>query len=101
LTIFDAEKVAPRATYKVGENGLPPVGIPYVVVNGKIVVKNSVVEDIKAGQPIRFPVEEKGRFEEVTVNGWLGKHTINVSPGQNIDMTCNPVLESAEEHKHE
>jgi N-acyl-D-aspartate/D-glutamate deacylase len=64
LTIFDAEKVAPRATYKVGENGLPPVGIPYVVVNGTIAVKNSVVQDVQAGQPIRFPVEEKGIVRE-------------------------------------
>jgi hypothetical protein len=101
LTLFDAEKVAPRATYKVGENGLPPVGIPYVVVNGKIVVKNSVVQDVKAGQPIRFPVEDKGRFEEVTINGWLGEHTINVPPSADVDITCNPVLESTEEHKHE
>jgi hypothetical protein len=92
LTIFDAEKVAPRATYKVGENGLPPVGIPYVVVNGKIVVKNSVVQDVLAGLPIRFPVEEKGRFEEVTVNGWLGEHTIDAPPAPHAETTGNPVL---------
>jgi hypothetical protein len=78
LTIFDPEKVAPRATYKVGENALPPVGIPYVVVGGNIVVKDSVVQNINAGQPIRFPVEDKGRFEPVSVNGWYGEHTINV-----------------------
>jgi len=28
LTLFDPDKVAPRATYKQGENGLPPAGIP-------------------------------------------------------------------------
>ena len=78
LTLFDADKVSPRATYKAGQNGLPPVGMPYVVVGGKIVVKNSVVQDVKAGQAIRFPVEDKGRFEPVSVNGWYGEHTINV-----------------------
>jgi N-acyl-D-aspartate/D-glutamate deacylase len=33
LTLFDPKTVAPRATYKAGENGLPPVGIPYVIVH--------------------------------------------------------------------
>ncbi|NJM56135.1 MAG: hypothetical protein HC841_09820 [Verrucomicrobiae bacterium] len=98
LTIFDAEKVAPRASYKVGENGLPPVGIPYVVVSGKIVVKNSKVQNVNAGQPIRFPVEDKGRFEPVTVNGWMGQHTLNVPAGPSIDTTNPPkALEDAAE----
>lgn len=80
ITIFDPENVEPRSTYKVGENGLPPVGIPYVIVNGTIVVRNSKVEEVFPGQPIRFPIEAKGRFEPVDVNGWTGKHTINVPP---------------------
>jgi len=90
LTLFDPDRVSPRATYKAGQNGLPPVGIPYVVVGGKIVVKNSVVQDVKAGQAIRFPVEEKGRFQPVTVNGWMGQHTINVPAAPSIDTTNPP-----------
>lgn len=90
LTISDAEKVAPRATYKMVGNGLPPVGIPYVVVSGKVVVKDSVVQDVNAGEPIRFPVEEKGRFEPVTVNGWMGEHTINVPAIPKVDTTDAP-----------
>ncbi|QYJ93630.1 amidohydrolase family protein [Shewanella spartinae] len=90
LTIFDPDKIAPRATYKKGENALPPIGLPYVVIGGKIVVKNSVVQKVKAGQSIRFPVEEKGRFEPVTVNGWYGEHTINVPKVH--DTEDNPVL---------
>jgi hypothetical protein len=98
LTIFDPEKVAPRATYKVGENALPPTGIPYVVVNGKIVVKNSVVQHVNTGQPIRFPVEDKGRFEPVTVNGWMGQHTINVPADPSLDTTNAPkALEQTKE----
>lgn len=98
LTIFDPEKVAPRATYKVGENGLPPTGIPYVVVGGKIVVKDSVVQNVNAGQPIRFPVEDRGRFEPVTVNGWMGQHTINVPAGPPHDTTNAPeALEQTKE----
>ncbi|NJN05397.1 MAG: aminoacylase, partial [Rhodobacteraceae bacterium] len=90
LTIFDPEKVAPRASYKVGENGLPPVGIPYVVVGGKIVVRDSKVQNVNAGQPIRFPIEDKGRFEPVSVNGWYGEHTINVPTLPSPDTTDAP-----------
>lgn len=98
LTLFDPDRVSPRATYKAGQNGLPPVGIPYVVVGGKIVVKNSVVQDVKAGQPIRFPVEDKGRFQPVTVNGWMGQHTINVPAISSPDTTNAPkVLEDAKD----
>ncbi|AZQ09202.1 amidohydrolase family protein [Shewanella khirikhana] len=78
LTLFDPDKVAPRATYKNGENGLQPVGIPFVIVNGTIVVNKGKVLPVKPGQPIRFPVEEKGRYEPLDSNKWLGEHTINV-----------------------
>jgi hypothetical protein len=90
LTIFDPETVAPRATYKVGENGLPPTGISYVVIGGKIAVRDSVIQDVRAGQPIRFPVEDKGRFEPINVNGWMGQHTINVPPLPAQDTTDAP-----------
>ena len=76
LTIFDPVNVAPRASYKLGENGLSPVGIPYVIVNGTIVVKDSKVQDVKPGQSIRFPVEAKGRFKPVGFNEWIGNYTI-------------------------
>jgi len=87
LTLFDAAKVAPRATYKQGENGLPPVGIPYVIVNGTIVVDKGKVLPVKPGQPIRFPVEAKGRFEPLDKNEWLGSHTINVPDMHEMDDT--------------
>ena len=57
ITIFDPKKVADRADYLPGKNGLPPVGIPYVLVNGVVTVKNGkLVPDAYAGQPIRYPV---------------------------------------------
>jgi N-acyl-D-amino-acid deacylase len=95
ITIFDPENVEPRSTFKVGENGLPPVGIPYVIVNGTIVVRNSKVEEVFPGQPIRFPVEAQGRFEPVDVNGWTGKHTINVPPVIHAEED-NPVFKHEE-----
>lgn len=63
ITIFDPLTVAEQATYSRGKNGLPSVGIPYVLVNGVIVVRDAqVLKDVNPGQAIRFPVEEKGRF---------------------------------------
>ena len=87
LAIFDPEKVAPRATYKSGENGLPPVGMPYVIVNGTIVVNKSQVLDVRPGQSIRFPVEAKGRFQPVEINKWINENSINVPDMRGMDDT--------------
>jgi N-acyl-D-glutamate deacylase len=52
LTIFDPETVIDNATMKDG--GLPSTGIPHVVVNGTIVVKDSeVLQGVYPGKPIR------------------------------------------------
>ena len=87
LAIFDPEKVASRATYKSGENGLPPVGMPYVIVNGTIVVNKSQVLDVRPGQSIRFPVEAKGRFQPVEINKWINENSINVPDMRGMDDT--------------
>jgi N-acyl-D-glutamate deacylase len=81
ITIFDAETITDNSGFKVGQHGVPTTGIPYVVVNGTIVVKDSKVLPVKPGQEIRFPVEPKGRFEPIEVNAWLNKHTIGLNPG--------------------
>jgi N-acyl-D-glutamate deacylase len=68
ITIFDPEKVTDKATYEKGTR--PSVGIPYVVVNGNIVVKDAqVLKGVNPGQPIRFE-PEKSRFEPITVENW-------------------------------
>jgi N-acyl-D-glutamate deacylase len=52
ITIFDAATVKDNATPAAA--GLPSTGIPYVVVNGTIVVKDSkVLKDVFPGQPVR------------------------------------------------
>jgi len=68
ITVFDPDTVTDNATYAKGT--LPSTGIPYVVVNGVIVVKDSqVLKGVNPGQPIRFePV--KSRFEPITLDGW-------------------------------
>jgi len=87
LTLFNPETVKANATYKAGENGLPPTGIPYVIVNGTIVVKEGKVLPVRPGQPIRFPVDTDGRFEPMTVNRWLGAYSINVPDVHALDDT--------------
>jgi len=55
VTIFDAANVKANATPKDG--GLPSTGIPYVVVNGTVVVKDSkVLKNVFPGKPVRLPV---------------------------------------------
>jgi N-acyl-D-glutamate deacylase len=80
ITIFDAETITDNSTFKVGEHGIPTTGIPYVLVNGTIVVKDSEVLPVKPGQEIRFPVEDKGRFKPIELGGWLNEHTIGLNP---------------------
>lgn len=67
IVIFDPVTVAERSNYKRGKNGLPPVGLPHVIVNGQFVKKDNRAIKAMVGLPIRYPVEEKGRWQETTV----------------------------------
>jgi len=69
ITIFDPEKITDNATYEKGI--VPSTGIPYVIVNGTIMVKDSKVllNATFSGQPIRFELV-KSRFEPLTIEGW-------------------------------
>jgi hypothetical protein len=60
---------------QVGANGLPSRGIPFVLVNGAIVVKDSKVQKVFPGQAIRYPEEDKGRFVPVAKESWFRKYT--------------------------
>ena len=81
ITLFNPDTVTEHATFKKGTNGIPSTGIPYVLVNGTIVVKDSkVLKDVNPGQPIRFPVEEKGRFVPVSGESWLKSYTVKTNP---------------------
>ncbi len=69
VTMFDPETVTDNATFAKGT--LPSTGIPHVIVNGIVVMKDSEpIKRFNAGQPIRFEVQEKGRFEPLTLEGW-------------------------------
>jgi len=78
ITVFDAANVRDNSTYKLGEQGLPSTGIPYVLVSGVMVVKDSEFQqDVFPGQPLRYPVEATGRFEAATAEEWLAGHSLN------------------------
>ena len=75
ITIFDPENVTDNATYKNGM--VPSTGIPYVIVNGTIVVKNSkVLKGVNPGQPIRFTPMEESLFEELKVESWTKAYMV-------------------------
>ena len=58
ITIFDAETVMDRSTYR--EPSLPPVGIQHVFVNGVTVVANGrAVEGVAPGKPVRAPTDRR------------------------------------------
>jgi len=77
ITIFDPDTVTEHATFEMGTSGLASTGIPFVLVNGIIVVKNSrVLESVFPGQSIRFPVEEKGRFEPIEESSWKNAYDV-------------------------
>ena len=72
ITIFDPENITDNATYLLGENGLPSTGIPFVLVNGVIIVKDSKVQDnLYPGQQIRYPIEEKGKWINLEKEAFL------------------------------
>jgi N-acyl-D-aspartate/D-glutamate deacylase len=56
ITIFNPKTVKDNSTKKDG--GLPSTGIPYVIINGTIVVKDSkVLKDVFPGRAIRLSVK--------------------------------------------
>ena len=98
LTLFDPDNVTDNSTFTTGENGLPSTGIPYVIVNGTIVVeKSEVLKDVKPGQPIRYPVEDRGRFVPVDKNRWISEKTITPMD-VHVDDSCG-VKEAIEESR--
>ena len=61
IAIFDPETITDNATYVLGENGLPSTGIPYVLVNGVIIVRDSKVVDGALSRGSRFAIRSKKR----------------------------------------
>jgi len=75
IVVLDPLTVTDNSTYAQGT--LPTTGIPYVLVNGAIVVKNSeVLKDVHPDQPIRFPVDAEPRFQPLALDDWKTKFLV-------------------------
>ena len=77
IVVFDPDHVADGSSYEGGKNGLPPVGLPHVIVNGQFVKRDNKATDVMAGQPIRYPVEDEGRHVPATTEQWLEDFSID------------------------
>jgi N-acyl-D-glutamate deacylase len=74
ITVFNPETITDNSTYKIGNNGTPSTGIPFVIVNGVVVVEKSKVKNgVFPGQQIRYEVEEKGRWVPLEKKSYLEK----------------------------
>jgi len=67
IVVFNPDTVTDNSTYEPGMGAIPSTGIPYVLVNGVVVVKDSKVQKVFPGKPIRFPVQEKGRLDQISI----------------------------------
>jgi hypothetical protein len=54
-----------------GTQGLPPVGLPHVIVNGMFVKRDNQATDQFPGLPIRYPVEDRPRHVAASQEQWL------------------------------
>jgi N-acyl-D-glutamate deacylase len=68
VVVFNPDTVTDNSTYEPGKGALPTTGMPYVLVNGVVVVKDSVAQKVFPGKPIRFPVMEKGKLDQITID---------------------------------
>jgi len=69
VVVFDPATVTDNSTYEKAWK--PTTGMKAVIVNGTVVVRDDQVLPGYPGQPIRFPVEDKGRFEPLSPEGWV------------------------------
>jgi N-acyl-D-aspartate/D-glutamate deacylase len=54
LTIFDPKTVIDKSTYE--DATIPSAGIPFVVVNGQVIVDSGKVTAVRPGRGVRAPV---------------------------------------------
>ena len=80
IVIFNPKTVKPGSSYTKGEQGLPPIGMPHVIVNGVFVKQNNKATDKFPGQPIRYAEEKEPRHVPTSQQQWLKSFIIDSSP---------------------
>jgi N-acyl-D-amino-acid deacylase len=63
IVVFDPQTIAETSSMKAGERGSYTKGIPHVLVNGEIVIKDGVANtSLRAGMPIRYEPITAGKI---------------------------------------
>ncbi|WP_167608236.1 amidohydrolase family protein [Maribellus sediminis] len=99
ITIFSPENVKDNATYAKGT--APSSGIPYVLVNGVVVVKDSecMPDNVNPGQAIRFEPVAESKLVPLNVDSWQKEfYTVPKDFGGAGLKCCD--FADAEGHKH-
>ena len=86
IAIFDPDNVTDNATYEKGT--IPTTGIPFVLVNGTIVVKDSEVLPVFPGQPIRYESASEGKYEKVNADLWNAKFLVKPEEHMHLLDDC-------------
>ena len=76
IVVFDPEMVGPGSGYESGTQGLGPVGLPHVIVNGIFAKRDNAATGELAGKPMRFPPEDEPRHVTVETEVWLNTFTL-------------------------
>ena len=99
ITIFSPENVKDNATYAKGAT--PSTGIPYVLVNGVIVVKDSkcMPDNVNPGQAIRFEPVTESKLVPLSVDRWNKEFYVIPDDFGGASMKCCDFA-GEEGHKH-
>ena len=99
ITIFSPENVKDNATYAKGT--LPSTGIPYVIVNGVIVVKDSkcMPDNVNPGQAIRFEPVSESRLVPLNVDTWQNEFYVVPEDFSGASLKCCDFA-NEEGHQH-
>jgi hypothetical protein len=99
ITIFSPDNVKDNATYAKGAT--PSTGIPYVLVNGIIVVKDSkcLPDNVNPGQAIRFEPVAESKLVPLSIDRWNQEFYVIPDDFGGASMKC---CDFADEpgHKH-
>ncbi len=100
ITIFSAENVKDNATYANGT--LPSTGIPYVLVHGVIVVKDSqtMPDTVNPGQAIRFEPIAETKFKPLSLESWNQEFYVVPADFGGANFNCCDFADDPN-HKHE
>jgi hypothetical protein len=99
ITIFSSNEVKDNATYAKGAT--PSTGIPYVLVNGVIVVKDSkcMPDDVNPGQPIRFEPVTESKLVPLSIDSWHKEYYVVPEDFGGASMRCCDFA-GKDGHKH-